>query len=90
MFDLLATLDELKTLGESRPAAGGFGSGEGADKARLRVANARGRDRGSATADRFAAAEGDALSRCQPTNRRKWTNYSDSKPSAAGPVTTPK
>ena len=88
MFDLLATLDELKTLGEFDLLQANFGSGEGSDKARLRVAMHAVRDRGSATADGFAAAEGDALATLPADQQADVRAYLARQPIGVAPVPT--
>lgn len=92
MFDMLSTLDELKALGEFELLETHFGSAEGVNTERLRVALHAVRNRGSVTADSFAAQEGDAFSTLPPEQQGDIQTYLNSKPTGpvatqAGPVT---
>jgi hypothetical protein len=91
MFDMLDTLDELRTLGEFTLIQDNIGLAEGVGISRIQVAMAAVRDHGNVTPDGFAAAQGEAFSSLETAQQTDIRNFlaKPPTPSAVPPSEKP-
>src|SRR5208283_5199451 len=75
MFDMLATLEELKSLGELPLLQQNLSAAVGVNRQRIEVAAAAVGDRGMITTEALASAQGDAFSNLAPEQQADIDNF---------------
>jgi hypothetical protein len=89
MFEMLATLDELKRLGELALLEEHIGNATDVNRPRIEVALAAVRDHGTKTFDAFAAAQGDAFSSLPQEQQADIGKFLASPAQQTAPSSTP-